>query len=152
MSSKHIIYLFFMLCMGTVFSQQRIKNINIEIEYYPEKEISLVFFGSSDDLYQLNLISGKHRDLDFQFKIRMEDELTSEEAYKLLSDVAFFDLQVSYEIGAFGMSWAIENLFNFNNPAFAIEGSIERSSGGIDTVYYTHEADFMLSTALSYNF
>lgn len=141
-----------MLCVGNLFSQERIKNIRIEIEYYAEKEINLNFLGNSDDLYQLDLMSGNYKNLDFQFKFRMEDELTSEEVYKLLSHVTFFDLKISYQLGQFGLSWAIENLINFNNPVFAIEGSRERGLAGINTVHFAHEADFLLSTALTYNF
>lgn len=152
MSSKHLTYLFFMLCMGTVFSQESIKTIHFEIEYYAEKEINLAFLGSSDDFYQMDLMSGIYKDLDFQLKVRMEDELSSEEAYKLLSHVTFLDLQVNYQIGALGVSLAIENLINFNNRAFAIEGFLEKGFGGIQTVYFAHEADFLLSTALTYNF
>lgn len=140
-----------MLCMGSIFSQQRFKNIHTEVEYSTEKEINLYFLDSSDDLYQLNLLSGKHSDLDFQLRVRMEDELSSEEEYKL-SEMTFLDLQVNFQIGVLGVRLAIENLINFNNRDFAIEGSLEKDFGGFQTVYFGHEADFLLSTALTYNF
>lgn len=152
MKLRHLIYFFFMICMSTCFSQQRIKNIDVEIEYYPESEISFGFFEASEDPYQVDLFRGKNNDIDFLIRFRMEDELSSEQRYAVLSEVAFFDLEFKYGLGPFGMTWAIENLLNFNSPSFVIEGSLERSSAVIDGVTFAHEADFMLSTVLSYQF
>lgn len=152
MKLRHLTFFIFLMCTGSVFSQQGIKSIRVDIEYYTEKEVKLDLFNSAEDLYQLKLLSGKYKDLEFQFRARMEDELNSEESYVLFSEVAFFDMQFSYQIGPVGVSWAIENLLGFNSPAFAIEASLERDYGVIDTVNFAHEADFLISTALTYNF
>lgn len=143
---------FFMICISTCFSQQRIKNVHVEIEYYPENETSLRFFEALEDTYQVNLFSGEKNDLGFSVRFRMEDELSSEENYVMLLEVAFFDLEFNHRIGPFEMTWTVENLLNFNSPGFAIEGSLERESAVMDTVIFTHEADFMLSSALTYSF
>ena len=152
MRFRHLTYLAFLMCMGSAFSQQLIKNIHIEIEYYEEKEISFGFFTASEDSYQLKMLAGSLKDLNFQLLFRMEDELTSEEKYNLIADITFFDLEISHKLGPFGLSWAIENLLGFNNPAFAIEGSRERDLGAIETLTFVHEADFRLTSTLSYRF
>lgn len=152
MKYRYLTYLSFLMCMGSAFSQQLIKNIHIEIEYYEEKEISFGFFTASEDSYQLNMLAGSLKDLNFQLLFRMEDELTSEENYSLIADITFFDLEISYNLGPLGVSWAIENLLGFNNPGFAIEGSRERDFGTIETISFMHEADFRLSSTLSYKF
>ncbi len=152
MKLRYLIYLFFMIYVVTGFSQQRIKIVHVEIEYYPENETSFRFFEASEDSYQVNLFSGNQHDLDLSIRFRMEDELSSEERYVVLSEVAYFDLEFNHRLGPFGMTWAIENLLNFNSPTFAIEGSRERDSAVIDKVIFAHEADFMLSTALTYSF
>ena len=152
MKLRHLIYVLFMIYMGTTFSQQRIKNVHVEIEYYPENETSFRFFEASEDSYQVNLFSGEKNDLDLSIRFRMEDELSSEERYVVLSEVAYFDLEFNHRLGPFGMTWATENLLNFNSPSFAIEGFLERDSAVIDKVTFAHEADFMLSTALTYSF
>ena len=141
-----------MICMTTCFSQQRIKNIHVEIEYYVENETSFRFFETSEDSYQANLFSGKKNDLDLSIRFRMEDELSSEKRYVVLSEVTFFDLEFNHRLGPFGMTWTIKNLLNYSSPGFAIEGSRERDSAIMDTVSFTHEADFMLSSALTYRF
>ncbi|MFD2517534.1 hypothetical protein [Salinimicrobium flavum] len=152
MKGHYLTYFFFMICMGTSFSQHQIKNVHVEIEYYGENETSFRFFEASEDLYQVNLFSGKQNDLDLSIKFRMEDELSSEERYAVVSEVAYFDLEFNHRLGPFGMTWAIENLLNFNSPGFDIEGSLERDSVVMDTVTFAHEADFMLSSRLTYNF
>ena len=152
MKLRHFTYFFFMICMTTCFSQQRIQNIHVEIEYYSENETSFRFFGASGDSYQVNLFSGEKKDLDVSIRFRMEDELSSEESYVVLSEIAFFDLEFNHRLGPFMMMWSIENLLNFNSPGFAIEGSRERDSAAMDTVTFAHEADFLLSSARTYSF
>ena len=152
MKLRHLTYLAFILCIGTTFAQQRIKNIHVEIEYYLDEERPVKLLNVADDPYQVNLLSGAFRDLGLQFNFRMEDELTSEDTYTLFSEVSFFDLRLNYQIGKVGISWVLENLINYNSTSFAIEGSQEREYGVIDTVIFAHEADFMMSTALTYNF
>lgn len=152
MKLRHLTFLTFFMCTCGVFSQQIIKNIHVDIEYYNENEIDLMFLNSSEDEYQLNMLSGTYKNLEFQFSFRMEDELTSEETYTLFSEVAFFDMKLKYQLGPIGVSWAIENLLGFNSPAFAIEASLERDFGVIDTVNFAHEAEFMVNAALTYNF
>lgn len=152
MKFRGLIYLVFIFCISTSFSQQRIKNIQVEIEYYTEKETPLKFFNASEDSYNLNLLFGELKELDFQLMLRMEDELSSEETYVLFSDVTYLDLGFSYKAGPIIVSLSIENLLNFESRAFAIEGSLEKSFGKMDRVIYTHEADFMVNTALTYNF
>ena len=152
MNLRHLIYFFFMICMSTCFSQQKIKNVHVEIEYYPENETAFRFFEASGDSYQVTLFSGEKNDLDLSIKFRMEDELSSEERYAVLSEITFFDLEFNHRLGPFGMTWAIENLLNFNSPGFAIEGSLERDSVVMDPVTFAHEADFMLRSALTYRF
>ena len=152
MKLRHLTYLTFILCIGTTFAQQRIKNIHVEIEYYVDEERPVKLLNAADDPYQVNLLSGAFKDLGLQLNFRMEDELTSEDTYTLFSEVSFFDLRLNYQIGKVGISWVLENLINYNSTSFAIEGSQEREYGVIDTVIFAHEADFMMSTALTYNF
>lgn len=152
MKLRRLIYLIFILCTSNAFSQQRSKHVQVEIVDYEEEQIPSKFFNTSEYLYQLNVLSGNLKGLDFQLMFRVEDKLSSEETYALFSEVTFFDLEFSHRIGPIKVSWAIENLLNFNSPAFAIEGSLERNHGVIHTVSYRHEADFMTSTALTYNF
>ena len=149
---RRLTYLFFLLFIGTASSQERIKNIKVEIEYYPVEELPVKFFKAAEDSYQFSFLSGKYKDVDLNFYVRMEDELNSEETYSFLSDVSFFDLRLDHRLGRVEVTWAIENLLNWNNREFAIEGYMEREEGIIQHENFAHESDFLLSTAISYKF
>lgn len=141
-----------MLYSGSVFSQEQIKDVSKDFEFYLEKEITLGFLYVSEDSYQFNLISGNFNNLDFQLKIRMEEELSSEEQYNFFSEVTFFDMLLTYQKGPVGVALGIINMLGFNSPSFAIEGSFENEGEVVNNVHFTHEADFMVSTVLIYNF
>lgn len=144
--------MFFIMYSGSVFSQELIKDVSGDFKFHLEKEVSFDFFNLSEDFYQFNLISGNFNNLDFQLKARMEDELSSEEQYNFFSEVTFFDMLLTYQKGPVGLSLAIINLLGFNSPDFAIEGFYENERGEVKNVQFAHEAEFMMSIVLTYNF
>ncbi|TBW30240.1 hypothetical protein [Gramella sp. KN1008] len=152
MKLRYLTYFFFVISISTCFSQQRIKNVHVVVEYYAENEKSFRFFEASEDLFQVGVLSGEMNNFDISVNFRMEDELSSEAGYTVFSEVAYFDLQLNHKLGPFNISWSIENLLNSNSPSFAIEGSLERASPVIETVTFAHEADFLISSAISYRF
>lgn len=152
MKLRQLTYFLFMISMSTCFSQQPTKNVQLEIASHLENEPYFRFFKASEDPFQVNLLSGEENNFDILFRFRMEDELSSEARYAMLAEVAYFDLELNHRLGPFGVTWSIKNLLNFNSATFAIEGSLERASAVIDTVTFAHEADFMISSALSYRF
>jgi hypothetical protein len=46
----------------------------------------------------------------------------------------------------------LENLLGFNNNNFAIEPNLEEGIGNMQNILFTHEADFLVSARLVYNF
>jgi len=112
----------------------------------------LVAENNNEITYQVCLISKEIKSFDFNINLRVEDELTSEEQYNLLKDISFFDVSISYQLGSFSISTSIENTLNFNNDVFAIEPSLERQYNVIDEVSFAHEADFVINTAITFNF
>jgi len=112
----------------------------------------LVAENNNEITYQVCLISKEIKSFDFNINLRVEDELTSEEQYNLLKDISFFDVSISYQLGSFSISTSIENTLNFNNDGFAIEPSLERQYNVIDEVSFAHEADFVINTAITFNF
>lgn len=151
MKLRHFTYFLFLLFVGTASSQKGIKSIKVEIEYYAEEENPVEFFKAAEDIYQLTLLSGQFKNLAINFRVRIEDELTSEETYVVLSDVSFFDFQLGHRLGPLAVTWSVENLLGWNNREFAIEGYLE-GEGVTSSAQFAHEADFMVSTAISYRF
>ena len=152
MKSRNLTFFLALLFSSSAFSQEGIKNIKVEIEYYPVNERSAEFFKAAEDSYQVSLFSGRSKVFDLNFRMRMEDELTSEENYRFLSEVSFFDLQLDHRLGPFAVTWSVVNLLNWNNPEFEIEGYLEGDDKSSERVNFAHEADFLLSTAISYRF
>lgn len=109
-------------------------------------------FNIQDVSYQYSLLSGAYKKWSCNFNFRLEDQLTSENTYVLLNDVSFFDVQFSYSLGAIQIGLFIENLLGFNNNQFSIEPNLERRFGVADTVFFTHEANFLIGSSFTYNF
>lgn len=114
---------------------------------------AITFMNTLDDYsYQVNLTSIDVAPFFIAFNLRVEDELTSEETYQLLKQVSFFDVQLSYTFTGFEFQLTVENLLGLNNNNFAIEPSLERGIGSMENILFTHEADFLVSARIAYNF
>ncbi|WP_242086696.1 hypothetical protein [Aestuariivivens sediminis] len=102
--------------------------------------------------YQIGILSSVVHGISCQLKVRVEDELTSEETYVLFQEVSFVDMELTYTISDFQIGFFIENLLDFGDARFAIEPNLERHAGVADMVYFTHEAQFLAGINMIYNF
>lgn len=129
--------------------------INSKLELAPLTEfnkISFFNFNNNEVTYQINVASGTIEKFNYNFSFRLEDDVTSKATYVLLNDIAFFDFRFAYILGAIQIGCFIENLLGFNNNEFAIEPNLERLFGIADSIYFTHEANFLIGTSITYNF
>lgn len=111
------------------------------------------YFNATDDAsYQVNVLSFNTAQFAFTLNVRVEDELTSETPYIWLKEVSFFDVNFTYTFKAFEFNLTLENLLGFNNNNFAIEPNLEEGIGNMQNILFTHEADFLVSARLAYNF
>ena len=118
-----------------------------------DKKNTITFFNSVEDYsYQFNVSSFEIARISCSINVRLEDELTSEETYKLFEQVSFFDVSLAYTLNAFEFSMGIENLLGFNNNNFAIEPNLEQGNSNMENILFTHEADFLVSARIAYNF
>lgn len=140
------------LFINRSYSQVLIAAENNETEFKMDKAQFFYVTQNNEIAYQVCLISKEIKNFGFNINLRVEDELTSEESYVLLNDVTFFDVSISYQFGPFSISTSIENTLNSDNRNFAIEPSLERQYNVIDEVTFTHEADFVINTAIAFNF
>ena len=153
MKFRILIFVFLSLLMNKSYSQPLLDVEKTGSEFNLNKtQFLLVAENNNEITYQVCLISKEIKSFDFNINLRVEDELTSEEQYNLLKDISFFDVSISYQLGSFSISTSIENTLNFNNDVFAIEPSLERQYNVIDEVSFAHEADFVINTAITFNF
>ncbi|HMC02248.1 MAG TPA: hypothetical protein VKN14_14510 [Flavobacteriaceae bacterium] len=153
MKFRILIFVFLSLLMNKSYSQPLLDVEKTGSEFNLNKtQFLLVAENNNEITYQVCLISKEIKSFDFNINLRVEDELTSEEQYNLLKDISFFDVSISYQLGSFSISTSIENTLNFNNDGFAIEPSLERQYNVIDEVSFAHEADFVINTAITFNF
>jgi hypothetical protein len=119
-----------------------------------DASIALVsYFNATDDgSYQFNVFSYNKAQFTCVFNVRVEDELTSEETYKWFKHISFFDVNFYYTFKAFELNMTIENLLGVNNNNFAIEHNVEKGIGNMQNILFTHEADFLVSARIAYNF
>ena len=142
-----VIVLFF----GSLF-QATAQSENFESTSLTSKP-AITFMNTLDDYsYQFNLTSIDMAPFLIAINVRIEDELTSEDKYQLLKQVSFFDVQLSYTFTKFEFQLTLENLLGFNNNNFAIEPNLERGIGTMENILFTHEADFLVSARIAYNF
>jgi hypothetical protein len=142
-----VIVLFF----GSLF-QATAQSKNFESTSLASKP-AITFMNTLDDYsYQFNLTSIDVTPFLLAFNVRVEDELTSEDKYQLLKQVSFFDVQLSYTFTGFEFQLTVENLLGINNNNFAIEPNLERGIGAMENILFTHEADFLVSARIAYNF
>lgn len=109
------------------------------------------FFNVNEITYQANMISIDSGAFSSNLSFRLEDELVSDKTYVLMQDITFFDVQLNFALGALQLGFFIENLLGFNNSDFAIEPVLDRDSG-VDMVYFSHEANFLIGASIVYNF
>ncbi|NJW53067.1 hypothetical protein [Salinimicrobium oceani] len=152
MKFQYVFLMIFCMWQGNIFGQESSVNRPIEIKTPAETKSLWQTIYFAEDEFQLNLVSWNHNIFDVKLKLRMEDELSSEENYRILSQVSFFDLEWNYRIGPVSISWSVENLLNMNSPEFAIEGNLERDLWTGDRVIFEHASDFRVNTAISYSF
>jgi len=114
-----------------------------------KSKISLIDF--SEDEYTIDVFSHELDKLSLNFNFRLDDGLSYMIDYSSIKEITFFDLCFGYQIGAIEMSFSILNVFNFNNSDFAIEPVLERNNV-IDSVYFSHEPNFSIQTAIIYSF
>ena len=152
MNAKICIWIcFLMVCFKS--NGQGLKYETDNESYKFNVEISNMSLASISDItYQANIITGEYRHFSCGVNFRLEDELSSEDIYILLNEVTFFDVQLNYNLGAFNISMTLENLLGFNNSEFAIEPNLDQGLKPIESVYFSHEANFLISTSISYNF
>lgn len=110
------------------------------------------FNATDDESYQVNMLSINMVQFACTFNVRVEDELTSETPYIWLKEVSFFDVNFTYSFKSFELNMTLENLLGFNNNNFAIEPNLEEGSGNMQNILFTHEADFLVSARIAYNF
>ena len=144
---KSLLFCIVFLCTFNVNAQEILR---VSQEPVFTQRIETTFFNAAEELYQVNLVSKSYKRFSCLINFRMEDELTSDSTYSLLNEVTFFDFKLNYELGAFGLNMIINNLLSFNDPNFAIEPI--RDSNIIGDVYFSHEANFLVSTCITYNF
>ena len=141
-----LFYILFLLTFA--LKAQQSLNVNLESGFNESPKFS--FLNNAEDLFQVNIITSKNKAFSCKLNFRMEDELVSNEAYNLLTEVTFFDFHLNHQLGPFNLSMTIENLLGFNDAGFAIEPMIDQ--GVINEVYFSHEANFLISTSISYTF
>ena len=112
----------------------------------------VVFQNDEEVTYQTSLISIFFQRFSYRLNFRLEDELVSDATYVLLDEVTFLDLQMAYTVNRFQIGFFIENLLGLNDTDFAIEPNLERHLNVADTVYFSHEANFLTGISIAYNF
>jgi hypothetical protein len=61
-------------------------------------------------------------------------------------------MNLTCTFATFEINMTIENLLGFNNKNFAIEPDLEKGIGSMENILFTHEADFLVSARIAYNF
>ena len=126
---------------------------NFVFESDQDKTPLVSYFDATDDeSYQVNVLSFNTAQFVCTFNVRVEDELTSETPYIWLKEVSFFDVNFTYTLKTFEFNMTLENLLGFNNNNFAIEPNLEEGIGNMQNILFTHEADFLVSARITYNF
>lgn len=97
--------------------------------------------------YSISLFGLNHNAFDITFNLRFEDQLNSETTYIIKDEVAFLDINISQSIAKLDFSFTLENLFNLKDNTFEIEPNLVNN-----TVQFSHEANFLLSASVVYNF
>ncbi len=141
------IYMFVLLFIGmiTMCNAQYINNNETTTK-------TITFVNTLDESFQFNIIQLEKESLSCSINFRMEDELSSEETYQLFNEVAFFDINLAYTFKAFEFNIIVENILGANNNNFAIEPNLEKGNGSMENIVFAHEADFLLSASIVYNF
>lgn len=134
-----------------------ILKIQAQVAPFESNEIApsstITFLNTFEDYsYQFNLVSVDKTQFSCAISLRVEDELTSEQRYLLFKEASFFDVNLTYTFAAFDINMTIENLLGFNNKNFAIEPNLEQGVGSMENILFTHEADFLVSARIAYNF
>jgi hypothetical protein len=111
------------------------------------------FFNATDyESYQVNVLSFNTAQLACTINVRVEDELTSKTSYIWFKEVSFFDVNFTYTFKAFKFNMTLENLLGFSNNNFAIEPNLEEGLGNMQNILFLHQADFLVSARIVYNF
>ena len=141
------------LCANTVvFAQENILEVSQEDEFNIVKEYNFSFLNLDEELYQVNMISLSINEFYFGVNFRMEDELVTQKTYNLPDEVTYLDVNFNYTLKNFDFSLSVENVFNLNDTEFVIQPSVNEDLGFADTVNFSHESNFLISTCVTYNF
>lgn len=140
----HKLAIFLLFSFNLVVAQDSIEP-KLKLELTNLKEI----LSNSQDAntYQVTLGVLENKKLTANFNLRVEDELSSEETYILINDIAFFDLSFNYKFNKFNLNFQFDNVLGYASNEFDIEPNLVNSN-----VFFSHEANFLFSTSIVYKF
>ena len=102
----------------------------------------------SDVPYILGLVSKTVNKFSFGSDLRLEDDLSYAEGIQMFQEFVYFDIHLSYALGKFVFSFAINNAFNFKDTYFDIEPDLD----AVNNILFSHEQNFSTRVAVIYNF
>jgi hypothetical protein len=106
----------------------------------------------TDTPFNLGLISSEFDNMTMGLNLRLEDELPYENANYVYSGFYYLDMSISYSLGAFDLSFLMENLFGLDTREVSITPEVIHQHGVYKDVVLVYDSPFLISAGISFNF
>jgi hypothetical protein len=121
-----------------------------EVEMPSQKQLRAITF--TDSPFNLGLLRSEFSAMNLALNLRLEDELPYENTNYMYAGFYYLDMSISYSLGAFNLSFLVENLFGLNNREVGITPEVIKQQGVYNDVVFAYDSAFLISAGISYSF
>ncbi|RIA10224.1 hypothetical protein OE09_2079 [Flavobacteriaceae bacterium MAR_2010_72] len=106
----------------------------------------------TDNPFNLGLLASEFKAMTVGLNLRLEDELPYENRTYVYSGFYYLDMSVSYSLGAFDLSFLVENFLGLNTRDVSITPEVLQQHGVYNEVVFVYDSPFLISAGISFNF
>ncbi|MFC4721237.1 hypothetical protein ACFO5O_02805 [Geojedonia litorea] len=106
----------------------------------------------TDNPFNLGLFTTEFNAMNMGMNLRLEDELPYENTGYVYSGFYYLDMSINYSLGAFDLSFLVENLFGLQTRDVSITPEVMQQHGVYKEVVLVYDSPFLVSAGISFSF